>query len=186
MMKLPDFFGLKRGIDDFTTSLRETGKAIEALKRKREDVVAAPAASEDIKQYFATIIELRGQEYLKAVAQHLAPMRPEGMQNHQHTRNFGNLLALSSVGGGATPRSIDAALCCLMGPQLTEAIDRVIDGMEWPANAISLADRAARLEKIDAELDELLARERELVATARGAGLVVEPGAWDSEKQHGR
>ena len=185
-MKLPDFFSLKRGIDDFTTSLRETGKAIEALKRKREDVVAAPAASEDIKQYFATIIEQRGQEYLKEIERHLAPMKPEGLQNHQHTRQFGSLLALSAVGGGATPRSIDAALCCLMGAQLKEAIDRVVDGMQSPANAISLADRAARLKKIDAELDELLDRERGLVATARGAGLVVETGAWDSEKQHGR
>lgn len=185
-MKLPDFFSLRKGIDEFTSSLRETGKAIEALKRKREDVVAAPAAIEDVKQHFATIIEMRAQEYPKAVAQHLAPMTPEGMQNHQHTMQFGNLLAISSFGGGATPRSIDAALCCLMGPQLKEAIDRVVDGLEWPSNAIPFAERAARLKKIDAELDELLARERELVATARSAGIVVEPGAWDSEKQHGR
>ena len=185
-MGLFDFTGLRKGLSEFTSELRETGKAVEALKRKRENVAAAPAASDDVKQYFATIIEQRGQEYLTAVAQHLAPMTPEGMQNHQHTRQFGNLLALSPGGGGATPRTIDAALCCLLAQPLKDAIDRVVDGMEWPANAIPLAERAARLKKIDAELDELLARERELVATARSAGIVVEPGAWDSEKQHGR
>lgn len=180
-----NIFNLKKTIDEFTSARLAKSSRVEQLRREREDVVALPAAPSDTKKYFHTIIEQRGQEYIQAVAQHLAPMKPESLQNHQHTRQFGNLLAISAVGGGATPRTIDAALCCLLGPTLRQAIDSVIDSMPTPAGAITLAERAARLKRIDAELDELLAEERELVAAGRAAGLAIGPGPHDGEKTYG-
>lgn len=188
-MKLPDFFNLKKGIDEFTSSLRDVSKRIESLKREREDIACAPPAREDIKTYFRAIIASRGQNYADAIARHVSPLRAKELQQVQDPQHMQHaaVLALTPAGSlAATAKTLDSALCLLMGDEIKRAIERVVDEMPWPANAMPISERARRLASIDAELDELLARERELVATARSAGLVVEPGAWDGEKLHGR
>lgn len=188
-MGLFDFTSLKKGLSEFTSSLRDTSKRIEALKREREDIEAAPIGRDDIRAYFLKIIESRGQSHLDAIARHVAPLRAKNLQrldDPQHVQ-YAGVLSISTVGSpSATPQSLEAALCLLLKPQLTEAIGRIVDGLDLPSNAMPIAERARRLEQIDAALDVLVAEELALVATARGAGILVSPGPHDSEKLHGR
>jgi hypothetical protein len=168
-------------ISELTSSVRANGRTVESTKRARVDVDGAPPARADIKRHFARIIEHRAEQHRETIARHVKSLKADDLTNTQQIERFGQVLAVPPLGGvGPTPASLDAALCLLLGEQIKVALDRVIDGMDWPDGSMPIAERAKRLAKIDSELDKLLEEERTLVAAARSAGVLIE------EPVHGR
>lgn len=168
-----DFQFLKRSVDGVVQHRQKLLKRIEELRREREDIVTAPVARDDVKAMITKWAEESSQKHVENVQRALQPfvVRAKLIEEGRHSQ-FSVLQAPGVANPG--PKYYDLALCLLLGNQLTVALHSVVDQMEWPTHARPIKGRAERIHAIEKELAELGKQESEIVATARGAGIVFD------------
>lgn len=166
-----DFLGLRGAIQSMGESVRELRQKIEALKREREDLVAAPYSREDVAAILMARIDRDGQKYANRLRASLVPAIKRGEDLHQDA--YLPMLTAEAPNVAASARTIESAFCLLFAEQMKRAVAGFIESMDWPEGAVSHADRTARLEKLDAEIGRLEAEEMELANQARAAGVIL-------------
>lgn len=178
-MALFDFAFLKRSISDLGAQLQAVRSGIEALLREREDIANAPAARSDVKQLFQEQFDRWQEDYKTRLQQHLDPIKRNltSFVGPDQADNAARYLSVSALhpglGQAPTTRSMDAAICALLGTLMKPAFDAVIDSLPWEGEGLPLAERTAKLREIDKRLDKLKRDEQELVQAAAAAGLTL-------------
>lgn len=169
-----NLFSLKKSVDGVVQHRNALLKQLEDLQREREDIITAPVSRDDIKSMVARWVTEGSQHNSEHVQRTLQRFinRPGLVENGKHTQ----FSLMQSPAGGVhiTTQHADFALCLLFGEQITSALHAVIDRMDWPANARPMDGRSERINAIDLELAELGRQEAEIVALARGAGVVFD------------
>lgn len=179
-MSIFDFKSIKKSLQGVAAHVREIRKEIEKLKREREDVACAPASREDVKKMTLAWMDLRAADYQdklrvtmgEAIKRASSSQPGEGVGPQAMTL----VGAWHQIGGVAPgPVSVDGALCAFFGQTLADSVCKVIDQMKWPAaEGLPLAERAKKLASLDQKIDALVAEERDLVSSARSAGITLE------------
>jgi len=147
---------------------------IDKLQAERSRVQSAPLARADVLAILDRWLARASSEYLADLRALLGPL----IRGAQRTRSDAELdRAVRLFGAGAAfgqavdAQQLDRALVGLLGDQVRAALVRTVEAMDWPSNALSLAERAATLAELDRELDALMREEVELTESARAAGL---------------
>jgi hypothetical protein len=176
-----DFSSLKKSVQSIAGQARDLRAQVENAKREREDITNAPVTREDVKAMVSAWAAGKSAEYVKRLHCNMQELirDAKSLQDPKMIEHRMTLFGKTRQQGGEFtmfpgPELEDMAICCLLGPALVTALHAAIDRMDWPAGALPVAARVKAVNKLDAQIAELVAQEAELVTTARQAGIVIE------------
>ncbi|MDP1649651.1 MAG: hypothetical protein Q8M01_15825 [Rubrivivax sp.] len=175
-MDIPTLTSIKAALSGLKTDQRKRRAQLEALRRERDLVAAAPAAREDIKAALRAYIGAGGERYTVLLQRALAPLvaKPIMLADPERVAGVFGLVAATAPQGNPTPRGFDMVLSSLAAELTVAALDRAVDGMAWPApEGLPMAQRQAELTRLDGLIAKLEAEEENVAAQARDAGLML-------------
>lgn len=177
-MALFDFGKFTSALTGYTETLQDVRSKIELIDRQIEDVTFAPVAKSDMKAAMVNWLDSRRDRWSKAFAEKVGAManQPEtfGCGDHAmfaEVMRRGPLPVISEHNGHFHPDGVQDMLAALLGKQMVEHMNRLVDELPWPEGGISASERIERLAKLNAQREKLLADERSLVAEAERVGL---------------
>lgn len=177
-MALFDFGKFTSALTGFSRTLQDVRSKIELIDRQIEDVAFAPVAKSDIKAAMATWLDSRSDRWRNAFAEKMGAManQPESLGGGDHAvfaefMRRSSLPVISEHNGYFHPDGVQDMLAALLGKQMVEHVNRLVDELPWPEGGISASERIERLAKLNAQREKLLADERSLVAEAERVGL---------------
>lgn len=163
-----------RGLSDHVSGLR---KNKETLLRKREDIALAPGTKEDVIAMFHGYIDDQARRYPAllrvAIETTLAygrdPQKGPGGGPQLSVLN----IARENLQSAAGMPDFERAMFYVFRSGIKKAVSDAINEMEWPREALPLADRAAALADIDKKIAAIEADEKELNSAAVEAGVRI-------------
>jgi hypothetical protein len=173
---------LKKALDDFTSELGKLRRKRESLLVQREDLISAPATRADIVALLHGWVDIEREQFLKTLGHRLqreiaSPpldmLDPDAIRRHTNSNYLG--IASAVNGGGVTARAVDEMFVGLLSTTAKTFIAGAVNDMAWPGEeGFPLAERRAKLAKLDAEIDALTQREAELLKAAAEARVIVD------------
>lgn len=171
---MPDFAAILRSLKGAHGRPADIAAKIEALQRQREDIIVAPITRPEAK----ALMRKRVSDGASAYAASLGPVleqliyHPERESDPAFAHLPRRVFAVPrQVGVTPSPDSLDTAICALLGAQCLPALDAIIDGLDWPANALPLEGRAEAIAKIDKDLAALFKERDEILVLANEVGV---------------
>lgn len=176
-MGIFNFSTLRKSLQDFSAQVHSLRADIERLQRQREDVLSAPAAKADVKAIFNDWFVQREKDFTEMWSGHLTGVfrKPGNFKDPARAAQHLAVFAVQrNANNGADLKSMDIALCALFGAALKPQLWKMIDAVDLPNEGLPLAERARKIEDLDAQLDRLKAEEAELVQAAAQARIVID------------
>lgn len=176
-MGIFDFSSLKKSIQGLGQQVKTLRAQIEKLQREREDVLSAAAAKADVKAIFGTWLAAREAEFVESWRRHLDVVirRPSSFNDPAKASQYLAVFAVEPKAGLVpSPRTMDAALCAILGATVRPQLFAVIDSMRWPDEGLPMAARAAKVAELDSRIDQLKREEAELVQAAESARIILD------------
>lgn len=174
---------IRKAIAGYVDELKRVRLAIERVSREREDLLFAPPAKEDFLTALDRWQAANTERYRAVLVQRLADLRsnrdalddPSSFNaGIEHLRLF-NVHRFSVAGTAPTETTaLEQSLLGLFGGAVYQVLRTEIGKLPQLPDEITSADRARRLVKVEAELSELQAKERELVSAAEESGIDVQ------------
>lgn len=168
-----DFSAIKKSLQSLDSRLKDLRNEKLTLQKQREAVQYAPASKEDVKLHVEKWVKDAGRSYTAKLFD-----SAKQFARSPRTPNAGNFQSLATLSGApgvlddmTTPHDLGQAMCALLGPVLNDALMKSIDAMDWPDNALPLANRAKQIEGLDERISTLQNEEAEIITKAREAGL---------------
>jgi len=168
-----DFKTLRGAVQNLEEKIKAMQAESNSLQREREMVLSAPGSKEDLKAMLASWIDSTGDAYRARMQETLTKFA-------RSPRNMtpANLAQFLSITGdaqaydkAAQSKEVDQALCALFGSLVNKALMKEIDGMDWPATAITNTERAAKVADLDQRIGKLETDLKQLIDQAEEAGV---------------
>lgn len=168
-----DFLGLRKSLDAFAGNVRTVRERLETLRREREELAVAPCSREDAIAIIHKRIDEAGGSFLKNFT--LGTLTPVIMKAHKGAVGSFNhsILAAPVIGQAPEVRHLEAGIFFAFNKEVKAAVDKAVRMATWPENAIPLAQRESRLQKLDDEIASMERDEAELVKQANEAGVIL-------------
>lgn len=151
---------------------------LEKAKRRREELLTAPLAKEDVIELLHAHVDDQAREYRPLLQKAIEALHRERTVDPRRVGHFVNGGVLSPSEGYQPGlenfrRGLQTGLFFVFGDQLKTALSAAIEGMDWPPDAgAPRAEREAELKRVNAEivrlqaeLDELDRERREIINT---------------------
>lgn len=140
------------------------------LQGERKAVLGAPLSRADLEACLTSDIAAAGREALTSDVAHLvedARVRAGGRV--EYPVDFANY--------SPVPSKVDGSLiCALLGPEaIVAALAPALDRLDYTLAGLPLAERRARVEAIDTEINDLVAQRQELSAAMDDPEPVAKP-----------
>jgi hypothetical protein len=169
-----DFSAIKKSLQSLESRLSDLRAEKFELRKKREAIQYAPASKEDVKQRVAKWVTDAGAAFTQDLF-----IGAKQFAQSPHMRDAGRLQSLATFNGAPgsrlddtnNPKELGQAMCALLGPLLIESLMKSIDAMEWPQNAIPLANRTEEMEALDKQIGKLQKEESDIITKAKDAGI---------------
>lgn len=170
-----DFLSIRKSVEALGRECTEQRAALEQLKQKREEVAAAPPSRDDVIRVICQRINAVSQSYPQDLQRVIGPILAGGKVENVKNWQLNFLLpAAYSDGANTSASSLMSGLAFLLGDDLmNEAVGRAIRRMEWPDNAIPLAQREKELARLDGEIGKLEKQLADLSIEAAKAGISI-------------
>jgi hypothetical protein len=166
-----DFLSIRKSVDSLQGQLAGLRSQAEGLKREREELHLAPATKDDVIAAFCARIDEVGATYpadlKRAAGVYFAGREIPSLK----TQPLGFLMPQANHGMNSA--AVVASLAFLLRDDMKAGIARAINALDWPAGAVSLAERSKRLSKLDADIARLESEENSLREHASRAGIVI-------------
>jgi hypothetical protein len=168
-----DFKKLRGEVRNLGEKIKAMQSESDSLQRERETVMSAPGSKEDLKAMLGAWIDSAGDAYRIRMQETLTKFArsPRNMT----PATLAQILSITGDGLAydkeAQTKHVDQALCALFGSLVNKALMKEVDGMDWPATAITNADRAARVADLDERINKLETDIRQLIDQAEEAGV---------------
>lgn len=170
-----DFLGLKKSISQVQDRLDQVRLEKSSLHNQMSNLRYAPAGPADIKAAVTQWVEESAQAYwsefrasVTAAAKESVPTKGVSLKP---------LATLGAHGGRETVamsrEQMGQALCAMLAPHILNVLCEQIDAMQWPANAVAIADRDGEMSRLNGLYAQLSKEEEALVKSAHEAGLTV-------------
>ena len=164
-----NFTDLKKQVASIGTKVRESSQELENLRRKREEIAAAPSSKTDAVRAMHARIEREADKHRKILTESLVPLVVKGDTSRIDTP----IVAAARPDKAASPLSLEAGLCLAIGDQLKRTIADAIDGMPWPEFSMDESKKTAEITRLDAAIQKTESELSELVSAAHAAGLSI-------------
>lgn len=168
-----DILGLRKSLVAFTGNVRTVRLRLETLRREREELAVAPCSREDAIAILHKRIDEAGESFLNNFT--LGTLTPVIMKSHKGAAGSFTHPILSAPVVGHSPeiRNLEAGIFFAFNKEVKAAIEKAVLLATWPENAIPLAQRESRLQKLDDEILSMERDEAELVRQANEAGVIL-------------
>jgi hypothetical protein len=173
---------LRDAFTAFTTELGSLRRRRETLLRQREDLLSQAATRADITALLHAWVDCEREQFLETLGRRLQPLiqsppvdmlAPDVIKRHTSSNFLG--IASAVNGGGVSARAVDEMIAGLFATTMKTFVASAINELRWPGEeGLPLAERRAKLAKLDAEIDELSRRESELLAAAAASRVTVD------------
>jgi hypothetical protein len=172
MKSFAELIGLiKSSAQTITDKIHELDDRIEALHRERDAYLKAPLSKEDYMSIVAADVKNHGENYARVLVKS-AEKADKSMAKARPRNGLAILPVFAGDGSFLVQGNIaPEALCWYFGDIIVQRIGEALDRLSWPEDAVPVAERKLRLEKIDAELAELNRERDELARQLIDAGL---------------
>lgn len=175
-MEIPTLNSIKAALSGLKTDQRKRRTQLEALRRERDLVATAPASRSDVKSAVRSLIGANAARYNTLAGRALQPLigKASMLSDPERVSTTFGLLGATAPNGNPMPRGFDMLLCAVAGEAAAAALDKVIDGLEWPGpEGLPAGQRQAELARLDGLIAKLEAEEETVAAQARDAGLLL-------------
>jgi hypothetical protein len=175
-MGLFNFGPLRKSIEEIGDRRRSLRRQIEDAQQERERVAAAPIARADLQRILLEVIEHRAAAYLVSLRGSVDVIlrKPQHFANGEQAAQRVAIAAVQPPGMPPSLAMMDQAICFLMRDQVEQSIVKAVALLDWPAGAIPMAEKSARLAQLDDKINGLVEQENEMLDAARKSGLVLE------------
>jgi hypothetical protein len=166
-----DFLKIKKTVNDLQSHIVKLRSELSSLQDERAEIAKAPATREDVKNFFFSRIDKKGEDYARIfddLARGLAS-RPERLGRTSDAA----IMTATRFDMMPTALTIEGAACAFLDSVLKQGVSAAIDAAPWPANAMPIADRQRQLETLDARIAGITAQEGELIRHANESGLAI-------------
>lgn len=174
-MGMFDFLAVTKAVRGAAEQIRNLRAETERLRRQRDELSTAPAARADVKAEFTRYAQSRAADFnaaLQKAAAAVASPATFGKLGDGNATRDANLFGLADRAGGLYP--VDGLLAAMAPELVAPMIARAVDSAPWPGReGLPRAERAAAVAELDRKIAQLLQQERELVAEARTAGILL-------------
>ena len=162
---------LKQAADKLKTRIHALDDLIEALYAQRSSILSGPLSKTDYLAAVRTDIQTK------------ARMFKTNLQRHLQVGNKINYPAVAQAGAGGLPlRYLDAgsnhgmempegAYYFYLEDVIVAGVERVLEGHEWPSDAVPAAERKKALQAIDGQLEALTVERDALAGELVACGL---------------
>lgn len=167
-----DFKSLRRSVENVEKKLEAMHAELADLRRQRERASSAPTSKEDLKNLLSGWVTSKGESYRKSLHETLRKFRnPRNLSAHELALAMSITGAHQPYGETVRAQDVDQALCGLFAPLLSKALLEEVDKMEWPADTVTSAERAATVDRLDERIIQIDQEIRDLTAAAEEAGI---------------
>ena len=168
-----DFKKLRGEVQNLGDKIKAMQTESTGLQREREMVLSAPGSKDDVKAMLAGWIDSTGDAYSARMQETLTKFARS--PRHMTPSNLAQFLSITgdatAYDKAAQSKEVDQALCALFGSLVNKALMKEIDAMDWPAGAITSAERAAKVADLDQRIDKLETDLKMLIDQAEEAGV---------------
>jgi hypothetical protein len=162
-----DFNSLKKQVAGIGAKVRESSMELENLRRKREEIVAAPSSKQDAIAAMHSRIDREAETHRKILITSIRPLIIKGSAS----RIDAPILAAARHDTAPTALSLESGLCMAFGAELKRSISDTIEAMDWPEYALDESEKTAEITRLDAAIQKTESELTELVTAAHAAGI---------------
>lgn len=176
-----NFKVFKDALTKYSSTLKGVRDEIDETELEIENILFAPLAKEDVKTAFRTWISAEAAQWRELLVTRLASVQSRadvlGDPNKlRESMNLSGLLMLGAHSGAIYQGQLDAkflqrSLIGMFEEPMWKAIESALEGLKWDPNAISIKDRAEKLEALNKKLADLKSQEAQLVKDAEDVGI---------------
>lgn len=171
-----DLLSIKKGISALADQIRGVTGEIETLKRQRDILRVAPPTKADVIQLLHQRIDQMAAEYPGQVRKSLQGYinAPSDLLIPHH--NLGFLMpTVNNYSGSGVPfiGLVFEGLAFLMQDIFKERVTAAVELMDWPQNAMPMAERDKELAKLDGKIATLEKQHKQLQTAAADAGVII-------------
>lgn len=171
-----DFLSVKKSIEKLETKLADLRNQSIHLQKQSELIRYAPASKGDVKAMAKKWITEAGLMHTKTLQE--SAVKFSKSPNHPQAGRFQALATLSALpvtlDEYSSQREIGGILCVLLAPMLAESLDKTIDAMDWPENALPMEGREQKIETISKQIAAVNAEIDQIMIQAHEAGIKLE------------
>lgn len=168
---------LRGAADAIKAQIHEADKQIEALNKERRALADAPVSKADFMEYIRADIGRRAAGYPIRLKQWARKTNfPPSFVQLERTHTQEGLHMFPYLDGeapynGPIVEFEPRALYWHFGELIAERFSAALDVLQWPADAVSVAERRTRIAKIDAQIQELETRRDGLAKDLMDSGM---------------
>ena len=164
---------IKKNVDSLQDEVDSENKALREAEAQRLKLINAPVPKDDLKLVVRQVVDNASRGFNEGLRAALLPFLHEGAALQQPARV--DTLGVAGLGRRrdetTSLRQVDQLLCGLFGAQVTDALIKAVDAMDWPNDGLPYAQRAAALAKVDGDIFKIRARIRALYEQAESVGV---------------
>lgn len=172
---------LRSAVGELKSSIANYRDKLEQLKRKREDLNAAPTANSDLIAWVLACVDAEATKYPQQLQRMLTNPRRDGHVDPDGTRQRLLQYSYSIIGAGEDGRyryELIVPFICAVFPDQVKAAMRGIIMKTYPEDdGLPAVERLAVRQKLDAQIDELEQELAQLRDEASAAGVAVRTNA---------
>jgi hypothetical protein len=170
------FEQLKSSINGITNEIHVLDNKIKSLELERETLLTAPLSKEDYLALLKKEMDKAGNAFAEKISVIIGNDRRGWCELERAEQSRYGLgipyLGLAMQPGITGTATIEpGALCWFFGEQILKRLDDAVVSLDWPKNAMPVAERKRRLEEIGAQLAELNRQRNALAGELTDAGL---------------
>lgn len=175
-----DFSSAKNVIQNLVGHVRGLDGQIEALRREREEVAAAPPTKGEVIDQLSDYLARGAVEFQKNFARDLDQLLRKRDNFPKLTTVAGDVFAVQNaihvldcapIGNAPSIASLGNAMFYFLGDVMKSSVEARVNEMPWPAGALDASTRAKRLAELDKKIGALEAEQSKLAQEARAAGI---------------
>ena len=170
-MKLSKLFeGLLQARKSITDRLQELQSEIEATQRDRNALTMAPTARSDVDNMLRKWVADSADEFRREFASRMEIFARDSRSLADKAR-IASFVTLAGNDPELKARALDCLLCATYGEKLLAPMGAALDRLDWAAIGVTAADKAERIQRLDARMQELQQEQADLIAQAEEAGI---------------
>lgn len=163
---------LREAANGIAEEVHELDAKIADLHAQRNKIVGAAVSKEDYLAYVAETLRRKGNTYAIALQREAKNLPSLFGELEKYMKTSAGLRLPVFTGSLQVPTPItEEALCFLFGEQVLARVSDALNGLNWPENAMPVAERRKAISVIENELAEMESKRSALVAQLNQSGV---------------
>ena len=165
-----DFISLKKQVAAIGGKARAAQQDLENLRRRREEVAAAPTSKVDAIRVMQDQVDAQAELHKRVLFANLIQLVDKGDPDRMNAAPF---LSATRHDTACTHKTFEGGMCLAFGTQMKQAIAQAINDMPWPEMSMDSVQKSTELSRIDADIAAAENELADLVRECHAAGVNI-------------